>query len=284
MIRSDQGAAVRFRPSHMKSYYYTNQLFMKTKLKAFLLTIATLMAGTLAYAQVTTSSLGGKVVDQKGETLIGAAIIATHVPSGTTYGAVTNADGRYTIQGMRPGGPYKVTVSLLGYEEAAIEGMTLQLGEMQNFSPALSESSLFLEEAVVMARSDAGKTGASQSIRSTTIEEMPSITRGIADVARINPFVRTDSDGALSFAGTNNRYNSFQIDGAMNNDVFGLTKSGSNGGQAGAQPVSMETIEQIQVSMAPFDVRQSGFTGGSINAITKSGTNEFHGSDRKSVV
>lgn len=251
---------------------------MRFNLKFLLLAATMLVAGSVAHAQVTTSSLGGKVVDQKGETLIGAAVIATHTPSGTTYGAVTNADGRYTIQGMRPGGPYKVTISLLGYEDASVEGMSLQLGEMQNFSPVLSESAMFLDEAVVTARSDAGKTGAAQSIRSSTIEEMPSITRGIADVARINPFVRTDSDGALSFAGTNNRYNSFQIDGAMNNDVFGLTKSGSNGGQAGTQPVSMETIEQIQVSMAPFDVRQSGFTGGSINAITKSGTNDFHGS------
>ena len=251
---------------------------MRSLLKTILLTAIILMTAVSAAAQVTTSSMGGKITSQSGETLIGVAVIATHVPSGTAYYAVTNGDGRYTIQGMRPGGPYRVTASLLGYEDAVAQGLTLELGQMLSYAPVLAESSLSLDEAVVTARSDAGKTGAAQSIRSATIEQMPSITRGIADVARINPFVRTDSDGALSFAGTNNRYNSFQIDGAMNNDVFGLTKSGSNGGQAGAQPVSMETIEQIQVSMAPFDVRQSGFTGGAINAITKSGTNGFHGS------
>ena len=251
---------------------------MRKALKSILLAFTTLIAGTVAYAQVTTSSLSGVVADKNGEPLIGAAVIATHTPTGTVYGAVTNSDGRYYISGMRAGGPYNVIASLMGYEDASLEGLNLQLGETFNYSPALSESSTFLEEAVVTARSDGSQTGAAQTIRRTTIENMPSITRGIADVTRINPFVRTDSNGAMTFAGTNNRYNSFQIDGAMNNDVFGLTKSGSNGGQAGAQPVSMETIEQVQVSVAPFDVRQSGFTGGAINAITKSGTNEFHGS------
>ena len=251
---------------------------MKTIFKSLLLAFTTLIAGTVAYAQVTTSSLSGVVADHNGEPLVGAAVIATHTPSGTVYGAITNADGRYTIQGMRPGGPYTVKASLLGYEESTVEGLTLQLGETQRFAPVLSESSTFLDEAVVTARGDGAKTGASQSIRRSTIENMPSITRGIADVTRMNPFVRTNNDGAMTIAGASNKYNSFQIDGAMNNDVFGLTASGSNGGQAGTQPVSMETIEQVQVNIAPFDVRQSGFTGGSINAITKSGTNEFHGS------
>ena len=251
---------------------------MRNAFKSLLLACTTLFAGIVAYAQVTTSSLSGRIVDNHGEALVGAAVIAVHGPSGTAYGAVTNADGRYTIQGMRPGGPYEVTVSLLGYEETKIPGVSLQLGETKNVSPVLSESSLYLSEAVVVAPADAGKTGATQAINRSTIEDMPSITRGIADVARVNPFIRTNGDGAMSIAGASNKYNSFQIDGAMNNDVFGLTATGSNGGQAGTQPVSMETIEQVQVSIAPFDVRQSGFTGGSINAITKSGTNEFHGS------
>ena len=246
--------------------------------KRLVLAFVTMFAGIVAFAQVTTSSISGRILDASGEPAIGAAVIAVHGPSGTTYGAVTNADGRYTIQGMRPGGPYEVTVNLLGYEDAKVSEVTLQLGETRNISPVLKESTLFLSESVVTAAADGAKTGASQAIRSQQIQEMPSVTRGIADVARVNPFVRTTGDGALSFAGANNKYNSFQIDGAMNNDVFGLTQSGSNGGQAGTQPVSMETIDQIQINIAPFDVRQSGFTGGSINAITKSGTNDFHGS------
>ena len=251
---------------------------MKKFFKTLLLAVTTLIASGVAYAQVTTSSLGGKITDDKGETIIGAAVIATHTPSGTSYGAVTNAEGRYTIQGMRAGGPYTVEVSCLGYQTVKFTDIRLSLGETYTLDGYLNEDAQALMEAVVVARGDGAKTGAAQSIRRATIEEMPSISRGIADVTRINPFVRTNGDGAMSFAGASNKYNSFQIDGAMNNDVFGLTSTGSNGGQAGAQPVSMETIEQVQVSIAPFDVRQSGFTGGSINAITKSGTNTFHGS------
>ena len=251
---------------------------MRKAFKSMLLAIMTLIAGTVAYAQVTTSSMAGRITDTKGEAVPGATVIAVHVPSGTQYYAVAGNEGRYAIQGMRPGGPYEVTISLLGYEEAKVSNVSLQLGETKTLSQVLAETSMAIDESVVVANVDAAKTGASQAIGRQTIEEMPSITRGIADVARVSPFVRTDQNGGMSFAGASNKYNSFQIDGAMNNDVFGLTNSGSNGGQAGTQPVSMETIEQIQVSIAPFDVRQSGFTGGSINAITKSGTNEFHGS------
>lgn len=253
---------------------------MKNSIKRVLSVFAAILFVVSAFAQVTTSSVVGKITDNSGAGVPGATVIAVHTASGTQYYAVTGNDGRYTIQGMRPGGPYEVSVSLMGYETEKYSGISLQLGEAANISPVLKESTEFLEEVVVIAEggTDASKTGAAQAINRSTIENMPSITRGIADVARINPFIRTNGDGAMSFAGTNNRYNSFQIDGAMNNDVFGLTSNGSNGGQAGTQPVSMETIEQVQINIAPFDVRQSGFTGGSINAITKSGTNQFHGS------
>lgn len=251
---------------------------MKKLIFSFLLVVTTLIAGEVAFAQVTTSSLRGVITCGQGEAVIGAAVVVTHIPSGTSYGSVTGSDGRYTILGMRAGGPYKVEVSCLGYQTVLFTDIRLSLGDTYALDGYLEEDALALKEAVIVARGDAAKNGAAQSIRRAAIEEMPSITRGIADVTRINPFVRVGSDGDMSFAGMNNRYNSFQIDGAMNNDVFGLTKSGSNGGQAGAQPVSLETIEQIQINIAPFDVRQSGFTGGAINAITKSGTNDFHGS------
>lgn len=230
-------------------------------------------------AQVTTSSMSGKIVDESNEVIIGASIRAVHEPSGTTYGGVTNLEGRYTIQGMRVGGPYKVEISYVGYETSIFQGLTLKLGETESVSSKLKVSSMQLSEIVVVGKRGiaANKTGAAMSMNSEQISQMPSISNSIADMIRLNPQISVSNSGAMSFAGVNNRYNNFQIDGAMNNDVFGLTNNGSNGGQAGSQPVSMETIEQIQVSIAPFDVRQSGFTGGSINAITKSGTNTLHG-------
>lgn len=231
-------------------------------------------------AQITTSGISGKVTSQ-GEEVIGATITATHKPTGTIYRAVTNASGRYTIQGMRPGGPYDVEVSYIGHQSKTFNNVNLLLGESQNLSCSLEEDAQMLQEVVVAGRAglNATKTGAAQSINANQISRMPSITHSVADVARLNPQLSTnEQSGAMSFAGVNNRYNSFQIDGVMNNDTFGLTSSGSNGGQASTQPVSMETIDQIQVNIAPFDVRQSGFTGGAINAITKSGTNDFHGS------
>jgi hypothetical protein len=237
-----------------------------------------LVTVTMSWAQVTTSAIAGKVTDAFGD-VVGANVVAVHKPSGTMYGATTNQDGRYTISGMRAGGPYTVSVSYVGMESKDIEGITLQLGETYRCNVKLNEAVSVLGETVITSIAfDASKTGAAMHISSSAIQELPSIGHGVADIARMSPQVRTTNTGAMYFAGTNNRYNSFQIDGAMNNDVFGLTSNGSNGGQAGTNPVSMETIDQIQISVAPFDVRQSGFTGGAINAITKSGTNEFHGS------
>ena len=234
---------------------------------------------TTAMAQITTSGISGKITAD-GEDVIGATVTATHQPSGTVYRAVSNIDGRYIIQGMRPGGPYKVVVSYIGYQDKTLNNVSLTLGESTNLAFSLKEDAHQLQEVVVSGKAGlaASRTGAATSMNAAQINDMPSITHGIADVARLNPQLTVTQSGTMSFAGANNRYNNFMIDGAANNDVFGLSASGNNGGQAGTQPVSMETIEQIQVSVAPFDVRQSGFTGGAINAITKSGTNQFHGS------
>ncbi len=230
----------------------------------FLITLLLAMTTTVM-AQITTSGISGKVMSQ-GEDVIGATITATHQPSGTIYRAVTNIDGRYTIQGMRVGGPYKVTVAYIGQKTKTFDNVMLRLGETEDLSCSLEDDSKELQEVVVKGSAgvNATKTGAAQSINSKQIADMPSITHGIADVARLNPQLTTTNSGAMSFAGTSNRYNSFMIDGAANNDVFGLSSDGTNGGRAGAQPVSMETIEQIQVNVAPFDVRQGGFTGGAI--------------------
>lgn len=251
---------------------------MQKRLFTLVVMLTTLVVSALA--QVTTSGISGKVVSADDD-VIGATVTATHKPSGTVYRAVTNIDGRFSIQGMRVGGPYTVEISYIGMETKKYENVQLTLGETEDLSCSLSNDAKLLDEVVVTGQAgvDATKTGAAQSINARRISEMPTVSHSIADIARLNPQLNTNGQsGAMSFAGTNNRYNAFQIDGAMNNDMFGLTSNGSNGGQAGAQPVSMETVEQIQINVAPFDVRQSGFTGGAINAITKSGTNEFHGS------
>ncbi len=234
-------------------------------------------------AQTTTSSMNGKVTDEKGEALVGATVIAVHTPSGTQYGAITNADGRYNLQGMRTGGPYSLTVSYVGYQSVEMTGITLNLGEPRTFDVQLKETQE-LDAVVVVStansRFNANKTGAASNFTRGVIENLPSIDRSISDIARLSPLASStkSSTGGISFAGTNNRYNSFQIDGAVSNDVFGLTASGTNGGQTGTNPISMETIEEVQVVIAPYDVRQSGFTGGGINAVTKSGNNAFRGS------
>ncbi len=216
-----------------------------------------------ANAQVTTSALAGKVVlSDDNEAVIGATVRAVHVPSGTRYTGVTNASGRYTIQGMRVGGPYTVEISYVGYDTHKVENLNLTLGETSTVNAILQVGSQQLEEVVVTGKAgiDATKTGAAMSFNARDIAMMPSTNHSVADVTRLNPLVNVSQSGAMSFAGVSNRYNSFMVDGAVNNDVFGLTSNGQNGGQAGTQPISMETVEQIQVQVAPFDVRQSGFT------------------------
>lgn len=250
--------------------------------KLLSLIVSVVMVCSLS-AQTTTSSMNGKVTDENGEALVGATVIAVHTPSGTQYGAITNADGRYNLQGMRTGGPYSLTVSFVGYQSVELTGITLNLGEPRTFDVQLKETQE-LDAVVVVStansRFNANKTGAASNFTRGVIENLPSIDRSISDIARLSPLASStkSSTGGISFAGTNNRYNSFQIDGAVSNDVFGLTASGTNGGQTGTNPISMETIEEVQVVIAPYDVRQSGFTGGGINAVTKSGNNTFHGS------
>ncbi|MEG2228814.1 MAG: carboxypeptidase regulatory-like domain-containing protein [Odoribacter sp.] len=230
-------------------------------------------------AQTTTSNIIGRVKSSK-EYLPEASIQAIHQPSGTHYGTATNPDGRYTLQGMRPGGPYEISISFVGYRTEIIKDIQLRLGENLLLNIELKNESQKLDEAVVKTTigNNTTKTGAATYFSPSQLNSLPTIKRSITDIARLTPQANVNSNEAISFAGTNNRYNSFQIDGAMNNDVFGLTTNGMNGGQATVEPVSLETIEQIQVNIAPFDVRQSGFTGGGINAVTKSGTNRFQGS------
>jgi len=243
------------------------------------------MASGLAAQGSTTAAINGRITDAMGEPLIGANVQAVHLPSGSQYGNSTDLKGYYRIPGMRVGGPYKVTISYTGFETQEYDDIYLDLGQAFRLSADLSESAVQLEGVEVVANQsdifDGNRTGQETVINEETINEMPTITRSIADFARLNPLASIDegSDGfEISIAGQNNRLNAIYIDGAVNNDVFGLAGSGTNGGQTGAVPISIDAIEQFQVSVAPYDVRLGGFAGGAINAVTRSGTNEFEGS------
>ena len=226
-----------------------------------------------AFAQITTSSLGGRVVDGNGEPVPGVAVVATHTPSGTSYGVVTNADGRYAIQGMRAGGPYEVEVSSLGYTTATYTGITLQLAETYSLNAELKEESLNLGEAVVIAtpasKFSTEKTGAATNINNEQIAALPTISRSIEDITKLSPY----GGNGMSFAGTDGRTANFTVDGANFNNNFGLSDALPGGGS----PISIDAIEEMQVVISPYDVRQNNFVGGGVNAITKSGTNTFKG-------
>ncbi|MBQ3711254.1 MAG: TonB-dependent receptor [Bacteroidales bacterium] len=246
---------------------------IKTFLKKVLTGLLSACIAVSAFAQITTSSLGGRVVDQNGEPVPGVAVVATHTPSGTSYGVVTNSDGRYAIQGMRAGGPYEVEVSSLGYTTATYTGITLQLAETYSLNAELKEESLNLGEAVVIAtpasKFSTEKTGATTNINNEQIASLPTVNRSITDVTRLSPY----GGNGMSFAGSDGRTANFTVDGANFNNNFGLSDNLPGGGN----PISIDAIEEMQVVISPYDVRQTNFIGGGVNAITKSGTNTFKG-------
>ena len=236
--------------------------------------MAIMLYCTTAMAQVTTSSMSGKVtMKDSGEEVIGATIQVVHEPSGTRYNAVSNMDGRFSIQGMRTGGPYSVTVSYIGFQPKSYKGITLQLGENYDLGIEMSEDANELQEVVVTgtkSKFNAEKTGASTNINNAQIVNLPTVSRSIYDVTRLSPY----GGNGMSFAGADGRNSNFTVDGANFNNNFGL----SDGLPGGGNPISLDAIEEMQVVVSPFDVRQTNFIGGGVNAITKSGTNTFRGS------
>ena len=235
--------------------------------------VAMFFVALASSAQVTTSALSGVVTDENHEAMIGATITALHTPSGTQYNAVTNIDGRYSIKGMRPGGPYTVTVSYIGYQTRQVEDVTLQLAETYDLNVDMSVDANTLGEVVVTSEATkfrAEKTGAATNINSTQITNLPTVTRSLTDVTRLSPF----GGNGMSFGGTDGRLANFTVDGANFNNNFGLSDNLPGGGN----PISIEAIEEMQVVVSPYDVRQTNFIGGGVNAITKSGTNTFRGS------
>ena len=245
---------------------------MVKKIK-FLSLIVMLFVAFSMNAQVTTSAMSGLVTDENNETLIGATVTAVHTPSGTKYNAVSNLDGRFAIQGMRTGGPYKVEVSYVGYKTKTIEGITLALGETTNVPVNMTNDATQLTEVVVTAvgsKFAAEKTGASTNISNAQIQGMPTISHSITELTRLSPY----GGNGMSIAGSDGRMANFTVDGSNFNNDFGLSDKLPGGGS----PISTEAIEEMQVVVSPYDVRQSNFIGGGVNAITKSGTNTVKGS------
>lgn len=248
--------------------------FMIKKL-FFLLSLLFLIT-TVAFSQVTTSSLTGKVLTDKNEPLPGATIVAVHQPSGTQYGTVSNNEGRFNIEGMRSGGPYSVEVTFVGYSTEKFSTLTLYLGESYSLNVTLKESNVDVGEVVVLGSKPSAfgtqKTGASSNISNEAMTLMPSLNRSLSDYTKLSPF----ATGGGSYVGREAYNTNITVDGANFNNNFGLSSSNMPG--VSGEPISMDAIEEIQVAVAPFDVRQSNFTGAGVNAITKSGTNKFKGS------
>ena len=248
-----------------------NKLSMQVLMLVFAFFIS-----NFTYAQVTTSSMTGVVKDQNGDILPGATVKAIHVPSGSVYGSVTQDNGRYTIPNMRVGGPYTIESSFVGFATETITENYLVLGQKLNLDITLTEEGITGAEVVVLGTADpilnGERTGAATDIDRSLLDNLPTISRSASDYTRLN----TMSAEGGSFAGRNDQFNNYSLDGAIFNNPFGLDAA-TPGGQTNAQPISLDAIEQINVAIAPYDVTQSGFTGASINAVTKSGTNEFKG-------
>jgi hypothetical protein len=245
------------------------------KLKLLILCSLILIISTSVYAQTTTSKITGTITEKTGEALFGANIIALHTPTGTISGTTAQSNGRYTLSNLRIGGPYTITISYVGFETQKITKVFLTLGKTTNIDAVLSDDTNMLDEIVISSGKNTifnnGRTGAQTSIRSKDLRTLPTISRSASDFTRLDPAA---SGG--SFGGRNDQYNNFTLDGSIFNNPFGLDAA-TPGGQTASQPVSLDAIEQISVSTAPYDVTLSGFTGASVNAVTKSGTNAVSG-------
>jgi hypothetical protein len=233
--------------------------------------------GSLFGQGVTTGAISGIVADNKGQPLLGANVVAVHEPSGTRYGAASRASGAFNIPNMKIGGPYTVTASFVGYKTQQETEVYVNLGQTVRLDFRLPEEAIPVGEIEVTAEQDvvlnSGRTGAATYIRPEAVVNLPSIKRSTRDLTRVDP----RSDGNFSFGGRNWLYNNISLDGSYFNNPFGLDDP-APGGQTNAEPVPYDAVEQVQVSVAPFDVRQGGFTGAGINTVTKSGTNQLKGS------
>ncbi|MDP2886485.1 MAG: carboxypeptidase regulatory-like domain-containing protein [Ignavibacteria bacterium] len=245
--------------------------------------LALLCIGTsVVLAQgITTAAIGGKIANSTGEALPGANIIAVHTPSGTTYGTSSRPNGRYNVPNLRVGGPYTVTVSFVGYKKQVREDVYLTLSQTLDLDFAMAEEAIQAAEVVITAERSsvmsASRTGAATSIGRMTLASLPSISGRLADFIRLTPEARSGA----SFVGQDNRLNNVTVDGSYFNNSFGL--AGQPGERTGVAPISLDAIEQVQVNIAPYDVRQGNFVGAGINTVTRSGGNKFFGSAAYSI-
>ncbi len=240
--------------------------------------VSTLTAGA-AWAQGQTSAaLTGIITREGGQPVEAANVSLTNTSTGARLSTTTRANGRYNFENVPPGGPYTIDVRGIGFQPVTKTGIRLTLGQRQIEDFELQQQIVTLQELEVTAATNplinTGRTGAAQTVSGETIRRMPSLGRNFTDLIRTSPQVLLGS----SVGGQNGRFNAIQIDGGVNNDIFGLASSGTPGGSAGAKPISLEAIQEYQVLVAPFDVRQGSFSGGLVNGITRSGTNQFHGS------
>ena len=247
---------------------------------------ALVLSSTPAVGQLTTGDLTGLVTIKSDKSpLPGVSVEAVHVPTGTRYTAVTAANGRFSILNVRVGGPYTVSARIGGFKTEIQKDVEIRLGEKRDLGFEM-EVERVQQSVEVSAKEipfiSPERMGSTQSVPQAEITTLPTIRRQFQDFVRTNPYVNVQpgdsTQSSLSIAGMNNRYNTIQIDGAVNNDIFGLSSTGTPGGLTDTQPISLDTIQEIQVAISPYDIKQGGFTGGAINAITRSGTNDFHGS------
>ncbi len=232
---------------------------------------------------VTSGSFSGKVSDVDGNPIAGADIEIIHGPTGTKYNTITMSNGQFNFPSVRVGGPYTIECAFEGFKTEKQEDLIVKLGETKFVNFTMVLATVDAGEVLVTASNpiiNPSRTGAAQNVVLDAIENLPTISRSLSDFTRLAPQIvgSDETDGAFNVGGRSSRYNNIQIDGAQSNDLFGLGGTGTPGGQAGASVISLDAVQEFQIVMAPYDVRQGGFTGGGVNIITKSGTNNFHGS------